>query len=175
MDSCNPRCVLLYIVTRKWCGYCYCGCLLSSPERFKGFYNSRILANLGFNQGVVSFTVEIDGRPLHLVGLGDLWVNDADPEKAFSHVKKGQNTIALMHNPEGMTLLRDFPADVVLSGHTHGARNKLSAAPGWQVKNRNYHAGLYEVYDKMLYVNRGLGRLGRTRLNCRPEITVFTL
>ena len=36
-----------------------------------------------------SVTVEIDGRPLHLVGLGDLWVNDANPEKAFSRVKAG--------------------------------------------------------------------------------------
>ncbi|MDD5459816.1 MAG: metallophosphoesterase [Phycisphaerae bacterium] len=122
-----------------------------------------------------SFTVEINSKPLHLVGLGDLWLNDTNPEKAFARVKKGQNTIALMHNPEGMPMLRDFPADLVLSGHTHGARNKLSAAPNWKIMNRNYHAGLYEVHDKMLYVNRGLGRLGRTRLNCRPEITVFTL
>jgi predicted MPP superfamily phosphohydrolase len=34
---------------------------------------------------------------------------------------------------------------------------------------------MYEVEGKKLYVNRGLGRVGRVRLKARPEITVFTL
>jgi predicted MPP superfamily phosphohydrolase len=34
---------------------------------------------------------------------------------------------------------------------------------------------MYDVDGTKLYVNRGLGRLGRARLNARPEITVYTL
>jgi predicted MPP superfamily phosphohydrolase len=34
---------------------------------------------------------------------------------------------------------------------------------------------MYDVAGRKLYVNRGLGRLGRARLNARPEITVLTL
>jgi predicted MPP superfamily phosphohydrolase len=40
---------------------------------------------------------------------------------------------------------------------------------------RRFHAGMFEVAGKKLYVNRGLGRLGRTLFNARPEITVMTL
>jgi predicted MPP superfamily phosphohydrolase len=45
--------------------------------------------------------------------------------------------------------------------------------PSW---GRNYSAGLYESAGRWLYVNRGIGTVGRHyRFNCRPEVTRLRL
>ena len=41
---------------------------------------------------------------------------------------------------------------------------------------RKYPMGLYKVQDTWVYTNRGLGvNCPPVRLNCQPEITLFTL
>jgi predicted MPP superfamily phosphohydrolase len=117
----------------------------------------------------------INDHSLWLVGLGDLWVGDFQPHKAFADVPSDQVVIALMHNPYGIEHLGQFRAHVVMSGHTHGRKSRTTVGPGWQFRSRRFAAGMYEVEGKKLYVNRGLGRVGRVRLKARPEITVFTL
>jgi len=122
-----------------------------------------------------STALQIGRDELWLVGLGDIWAGDFEPERAFKNVPDNEAVITLLHNPEGVKLLHDYPADAVMSGHTHGTATEHVNRFGWRVQKRKYHAGLYHVRDKKLYVNRGLGRLGRARLNARPEITVCTL
>ncbi len=122
-----------------------------------------------------STVINIDGHPLWLVGLGDLRVGDFRPHRAFADVPPDQVTIALIHNPRGVEHLSDYEAHAVVSGHTHGRIARFSLGRPWTYKKRRFHAGMYEVEGIKLYVNRGLGRVGRTRLNVRPEITVFTL
>lgn len=122
-----------------------------------------------------SILLDINGQPLRLIGLGDLRAGDFKPQKAFMDVPSDQATIVLMHNPRGAEYLSEFPVDVVVSGHTHGAKPKYLATRTWTIRNRRFHSGIYELEGKKLYVNRGLGRVGRTRLNTRPEITVFNL
>ena len=122
-----------------------------------------------------SSIVDIDGQPLWMVGLGDLWAGDFDPKKAFAEVPCNEAVIALVHNPDGIDHLHAFPADAVMSGHTHGTTVDLTFSLKKAFRNRRFHAGMFEVGSKKLYVNRGLGRLGRTLFNARPEITVMTL
>ena len=122
-----------------------------------------------------STLLEIDGHPLWFVGLGDLNVGDFDPKKAFSDVPTDQLTIALMHNPRGVEHLSEFAANAVVSGHTHGRKARFSVCLPGRNEERRFHSGLYEFEGKKLYVNRGLGRVGRTRMKIRPEITVFTI
>lgn len=122
-----------------------------------------------------SAPVEIDGDCLWLVGLGDLWVGDFKPDEAFGEVPKREAVIALAHNPRAIHHLHEHPVEAVMSGHTHGVQARWKVAGGISRKNRRFHAGMYDVHGKKLYVNRGLGRLGRARLNARPEITVLTL
>ncbi|MBN2378147.1 MAG: phosphodiesterase YaeI [Sedimentisphaerales bacterium] len=124
-----------------------------------------------------SFAVEIDQSRLWIVGLGDLWAGDFHPEKAFASVPQNEATIALSHNPDTFKRLQEHSADVVLCGHTHGGQVHLPllGPPVLPVKDKQYHAGLFSRGEKQLYVNRGLGRIGRLRFNCRPEITLFTL
>jgi predicted MPP superfamily phosphohydrolase len=122
-----------------------------------------------------STVLEIDGHPLWFVGLGDLNVGDFNPEKAFSDVPTDQLTIALMHNPRGVEHISEFAANAVVSGHTHGRKARFSVSLPGRNEERRFHSGLYEFEGKKLYVNRGLGRVGRTRMKIRPEITVFTI
>ena len=121
---------------------------------------------------------------LWIVGLGDTWCDDCNPKKAFGAVPAAGPAIALVHNPDAIEHLRDWHANVILSGHTHGAKVAVSvraSAAGKRdfrvgaLKQRKMVAGLVQVGSKMLYINRGLGRHGRPRLKCRPEITVFRL
>lgn len=122
-----------------------------------------------------STVLDIDGHPLWFVGLGDLNVGDFQPEKAFAEVPTDQVTIALIHNPRGVEHLGEFEANAVISGHTHGRKSRFSVSLPWTNEERRFHSGLYEVEGTKLYVNRGLGRVGRTRRKIRPEITIFTL
>ena len=119
--------------------------------------------------------LQIDGHSLWLVGLGDLWVGDFKPHHAFEHVPKRETVITLAHNPRAIHKLHKYPVDAVMSGHTHGAQIRWRLSGGLSRKARRFHAGMYQVEDKKLYVNRGLGRIGRARLNAPPEITVLTL
>ena len=122
-----------------------------------------------------STVLDIDGHPLWFVGLGDLNVGDFKPDKAFAEVPTDQVTIALVHNPRGIEHLSEFAANAIVSGHTHGRKSKFSVSLPWTNEERRFHTGLYEFEGKKLYVNRGLGRVVRTRRKIRPEITVFTL
>ncbi|HEX42623.1 MAG TPA: hypothetical protein ENN81_11295 [Phycisphaerales bacterium] len=120
-------------------------------------------------------SLDIDGHPLWIVGLGDIKLNDFDPHTAFSGVRADELTLVLLHNPRGVARLSMFPAHAVLSGHTHGRRAASPYIAPLITKNRTYHAGMHDVGASKLYVNRGLGRHGRTRFNARPEITVYTI
>jgi predicted MPP superfamily phosphohydrolase len=122
-----------------------------------------------------STVLSINDHPLWLVGLGDLRIGDFHPKKAFADVPTDQVTIALIHNPRGIEHLGEFVANAVASGHTHGRRTRSATGRTWKIQDRRFQAGMYEVEGKKLYVNRGLGRVGRARLNARPEITVFTI
>jgi predicted MPP superfamily phosphohydrolase len=135
-------------------------------ELVKGLHHSgvRVLRN----QAVA---LRIRREKLWLVGLGDLWRQDCDPDRAFASVPDDAATITLVHNPEAVDYLEHTAADTIMCGHTHGA--KIDGTN--PIRRHRFHAGLFDVNGKKLYVNRGLGRVGRPRLNCRPEITVYTL
>lgn len=122
-----------------------------------------------------SARVEVGGQSLWLVGLGDLWPGDFHPRRAFAQVPAGETALALVHNPRGADRMQGFGAGAVLSGHTHGSLVERMPRAPWRARRRPYPAGLYTVGETQLYVNRGLGRIGRARLGARPEITVFTL
>ncbi len=151
----------------------------SLPDRRRKLLLRRLIEGMEANGITVlrneSTVLDIDGHPLCLVGLGDLNVGDFWPHKAFADVPTDHITIALIHNPRGVEHLGEFEAHAIVSGHTHGRKSRSPAGRPWTNRKRRFHAGMYEVEGRKLYVNRGLGRVGRTRLNVRPEITVFTL
>lgn len=136
----------------------------------------------GFEAGGVNVlrndrhVLEIDGDELSLVGLGDIWAGDFEPEKAFDGADHNGSVIALAHNPKALKYLKNFCVDAVMCGHTHGIGVEWATSTAQPIVNRRKHfSGMYNVGGKKLYVNRGLGRLGKLMFNVRPEITVYSL
>jgi len=123
-------------------------------------------------------------EPLHLVGLGARWPDEDRPEAALSQVPDGAPRFIMMHSP---SYFGAFPADtapVAVAGHTHDGQVRLPGTPEWSwvayVEEDDVHVdGWIEGFGQpgnQLYVNRRIGFSSvPLRINCRPEVTLFTL
>lgn len=123
-------------------------------------------------------TVTINGAPLPVVGLGDLWTEGVEFQKAFTGIDD-LPALVLMHNPDTFEHWPRPGSHLVLAGHTHGGQVNLPVFGAPVVPSRygqKYAQGLFRRDDTAMYVNRGLGVLWPgIRFNCRPEIAVFHL
>lgn len=126
-----------------------------------------------------SATVRVRGRSLRFVGLGDLWAEETDPERAFAGAggDRAAGTVVLSHNPDSKERLASFPWELILCGHTHGGQL------GWfgldrvlaPVRDKRFLRGLHRWNDRWLHVTKGVGNLHGVRLGCRPEVSVLEL
>ncbi|WP_052519392.1 metallophosphoesterase [Archangium violaceum] len=127
------------------------------------------------------------GEPaLHLVGVDSHWALRDEPLEALEDVPPGAPRLVLMHNPDSF---REFPpgtAPFAVAGHTHGGQVRIPFLPHWSwrslaVEGESHTDGWisdpgFGAPGNHLYVNRGLGMSTiPVRINCPPELTVFTL
>lgn len=115
---------------------------------------------------------------LNLVGVGDLWSWEVDPERAFHDTASGLPTILMNHNPDAKDALLPYPWQLMLSGHTHGNQIRvpfLGRHPWAVVQDPRFIAGHYHWEGRQMYINRGIGGLSGIRLNSRPEVSVLRL
>ena len=113
---------------------------------------------------------------LNLCGLGEYSVGKCLPEQTFEKINPQFPTIVLTHNPDSVKLLKNYPADLILSGHTHGGQVNL---PGFRKKfitmeNSGLVRGLVFEMGKKIYVNRGIGSVMKFRWFAVPEILTVT-
>ena len=125
-------------------------------------------------------TAMFHGREINLVGVGDLWNRECEPDKAFAGIDTRRPTVLLSHNPDTKDELLAHPWQLMLSGHTHGGQLYLPGlgAPLAPVKNKKFVRGLHQLSsrgDRWLYISKGVGNLHGVRLNCRPEVALLTL
>jgi len=114
-----------------------------------------------------------DGDWVQFVGVEDLWSPRFNPFQAFETARANVPTVALCHNPDAAPQLARGGAQWTLAGHTHGTGLPEVVLPS---DHPQFLAGQYDLgNDHWLYVNRGIGYGRRRNLNCRPEITLFTL
>lgn len=119
----------------------------------------------------------IKGIKLNLCGLGEYSLGKCLPEKAFEHYNRESAGIILSHNPDSLSLLKDYLGDIILSGHTHGGQINL---PGFREKflaleNPKLTRGLVTESGKKIYINRGIGSVMKFRWFSMPEILSLTL
>ena len=124
--------------------------------------------------------VMLNHEPLNIVGIDDLWSHRAEPARAFRGLAPSESSIVLAHNPDTALYTRHLAPGVMLSGHTHGGvvRIPFYGSPIRSLLRigKNYYAGLNRYNEFYIYTNRGLGTFWlRIRINCRPEISRFTL
>lgn len=124
-------------------------------------------------------TLEREGQSLHAAGVDDAWVGKARLRTVLDKLPEDGAAILLAHEPDYADIsARSGRFDLQISGHTHGGQVVLPLVgpPILPHYGRRYPAGLYHVGTMMQYTNRGLGTTSpHVRLNCRPEITLFTL
>jgi hypothetical protein len=90
--------------------------------------------------------------------------------------------LLMSHGPDYADTLVAHPrghfVDAMFCGHTHGGQVRIPFMPPIHLPEggRKYVEGAFQLRGLQLYVNRGIGAVGVPfRLNCPPEITVFTL
>lgn len=126
--------------------------------------------------------IEVDG--VYVVGLGSVWAERSDPDRALGRVPEGAPRIVFMHNP---VAYRDLPADsapLAIAAHTHGGQLRIPFTPSesWldiarprEVIADGWAADSMGAAGNRVYVNRGIGfSLVPLRFRCRPELTVMT-
>lgn len=124
--------------------------------------------------------LERDGQRLWVVGLGSACSMASHPDRAIpkSMLRDGEPMVVMSHEPDVLPQVASYGADLILSGHTHGGQVRFPFVPPLFLPplGRLYVEGMFRMGNTQMYVNRGIGAVGiPVRLNCRPEITQFTL
>jgi predicted MPP superfamily phosphohydrolase len=141
----------------------------------------------GSTQGVGELVGSSGVRLLHnasaieqgitLIGVGDYWSGEFDPERAFGQRRGSEPTVVLCHNPDAKKDLRHRHWDLMLSGHTHGGQVCVpDVNPTWTpVSDKRFVSGLYKWDGRQLFITRGLGSPKHVRAFCRPEVSILDL
>jgi predicted MPP superfamily phosphohydrolase len=123
-------------------------------------------------------TLQLRGRPFHVVGVDDRLTKHADPEAAFAGVPDdGGTRVVLSHIAEVADEIGHKGGALVLSGHTHGGQvNVLGIAERIQRNmGHRYISGFFRTGGQVLYVNAGIGASVPIRFAAPTEVAVFVL
>jgi hypothetical protein len=129
--------------------------------------------------------IERDGARFWLSGFDDPVLGNPQPDLAIPPAIRNvlhEPIILMCHAPDFADELLRHPAGnavaLMLSGHTHGGQVRLPILGALELPTmgKKYVEGMFRLGKMQLYVNRGIGTIGVPfRLNCPPEITMFTL
>jgi uncharacterized protein len=124
-------------------------------------------------------TLERGDGVFHVAGIDNFYRRKARLDLLLSRMPGEGAAMLLAHEPDFAEVSAPTGRfDLQISGHSHGGQMRLPVV-GAMVKPRCariYPDGVYDVDGMIQYTNRGLGMLWpHLRINCRPEITVFTL
>jgi predicted MPP superfamily phosphohydrolase len=114
--------------------------------------------------------VPVNGKTLTLVGVDDIWSGRADPPRV---PPAGDYTIYMVHEPVEW---RTLPADLILSGHTHGGQFNVLPLQVLNAVGVIRTGGFYWNGDVPVFITRGLGTSNfehEYRLGATPEIVVI--
>ncbi len=125
------------------------------------------------------FTIPKGDAELHIAGVDSIMVNRDRLDLVMKKMPPDGPAILLAHEPDFADVsAKTGRFSLQLSGHSHGGQFVI---PGIGTPIRGYHfwkypLGRYRVGEMVQYTNRGLGtNLFWSRINCPPEITVFSL
>jgi predicted MPP superfamily phosphohydrolase len=156
------------------------GILGNHDYRYNGPAVKEVLVQAGVTFLANSvFSLERSGQRLHFAGVDDVYEGQDNLDAVLGVLPRGECSVLLVHEPD----FADASAatgqfDLQISGHSHGGQVVLPfvGAPNLPVLGSKYWWGLYKVGNMLEYTNRGVGMTPpNIRLNCRPEITMFTL
>lgn len=122
-------------------------------------------------------TLSIKEAKLNITGLGEYMLGQMNPKAGFANYEDTSPGIALVHNPDSVPHLKDYPGNLILCGHTHGGQVNLPFMSNKFVliENMHYKKGLIKENDRWIHVSCGLGGVMNFRWFCPPEMTLLEL
>ena len=123
--------------------------------------------------------IQIKKDIIYFAGVDDVLVGTNRLDLVLNQLPEKGCAILMAHEPD----FADESAAtgrfaLQISGHSHGGQVNIPGigAPVLPILGQIYPDGLYKVEKMYQYTNRGVGMTRPfVRINCRPEITVFTL
>lgn len=144
----------------------------------KAIYNAHN-CDLLVNESVQYF---IKNHTISISGVDDLIAGNANITSTFKNYKKSDYHLILNHCPACTSEIikqseKEYKADFILSGHTHGGQfNLFGFAPFLPQGCGPYISGWYRESDTALYVSKGIGTsVIPARFMARAEYTMFHL
>lgn len=127
--------------------------------------------------------IEPRGEKFAIIGMEDVHPNDTF-DQHFKPAVKGLSPelphVLMCHKPYYLEHAAGWGVKFMVSGHTHGGQIVLARlfdavlSPATLVSS--YIEGLYTADATQMYITRGIGMVGiPVRINCPPEVTLFTL
>lgn len=117
------------------------------------------------------------GEWINICGLEEYMLGKFNPKKAFENYQTDYPGIILVHNPDTLQVLKHYPGDLILSGHTHGGQINLPIL--WKrltrIEHLQFKRGLKILERKWAYINRGISSVMKFRWFAVPELTLITL
>lgn len=99
---------------------------------------------------------------IRLVGVDNVSTHHENMREAFVNIRPDEYTILLSHAPTVVDKYDHLPADLILSGHTHGGQVRLPLIGAVIAPDEGFFPtwdkGIYEFSDhQYLYIDSGLG------------------
>lgn len=133
-------------------------------------------------QLLVNEAAFFDDLGLSILGIDDMLIGYGDPASA-SVLTEDHYNIIICHEPDVADQLKDYCADLMLAGHTHGRQINCKPLDGYILPpyGKNYIKGSYSLETSdgsgmELYVTGGIGTTKLPlRLASPPEVNIITL
>lgn len=126
------------------------------------------------------YSIEKSEKVLHFAGVDCVMLGKNDFDKVMRELPEEGPAILLSHEPDFAKISASTGRfGLQISGHSHGGQFII---PGINTTlfrgqhSKKYPVGEYKINDMIQYTSKGLGtNIFWFRINCKPEITVFTL
>ena len=122
-------------------------------------------------------TITHEGVEIQITGNELPWYKDVnrlgEPPSESQSLR-----ILLSHSPDQLDWARDRKFDLMFAGHTHGGQIQLPIFGPIVAPSRHgvlYASGTFQIGEMIMHVSRGISGDEAIRLNCPPELGLFTL
>lgn len=122
-------------------------------------------------------TININGTSVAIAGNELPWFAGAD-RLPVDPKEPAELKILLTHSPDQLDWAKSYGFDWMLAGHTHGGQIQFPIIGPIVAPSKygvNYASGAFEIDSMLMYVSRGISGDEAIRINCPPEVSVFTL